>query len=279
MSVALIHCVDNVNHHAPICSNGANTENSFYTDCPSVTAAAGFVQMISELDGIDVDITGFAFLLHGYHRDCGKVSFNSSSRFYLEKEADLINPPVPLETFTANLTFSIIIQYNGQLPVQAKLDDILNYRTKRFNGGTIDNDLMITNIDNDDYFNFFNKFPANYVIDRSDLNITDWESMLEYVAFYQDDNGNKKNKKLHNGIFYAHQTGYQLLEDPILRSGSLFNLNEPCDHAYCEPVINLAELKYATKIQDLENLPFWRWNQDLNAQTIILTTTKENPNE
>ena len=152
MSIALIHCIDKNNHHTPICSNGVNTENSFYTDCPSITAAAGFIKMVSDLDGIDIDIASFAFLLHEYNRDSGKVAFNSRSSFYVSKESDLINPPVPLEAYTANLTFSIIIQYNGQLPNSTELDDILNYRTKRFNGGTINEDLMITNIDTSTYW-------------------------------------------------------------------------------------------------------------------------------
>ena len=131
MPFALIHGVNPYNEkQIPLHAQGVNTENSFYTDGPSITAAYGFVNMLSELEGMafikkgkmsyGIDIKGIAFFIHGYDRAEGKASFNSGTVNYIATEDKLINPPVPLETYTADMTFSIVIEYVGRLPSDRK---------------------------------------------------------------------------------------------------------------------------------------------------------------
>lgn len=283
MPFALIHGVsDKHEFPVPVRAEGVNTENSFYTDAPSITAVQGFLGMLSELEGMvfrkipvkkGIKIDGFAFFIHGYERHQGMQGFSSGIINYVSTEDKLINAPVPLEVFMADMSFSIIIQYQGRLPND--LDEILNARTRRFNGGSIMNDIMITDIDDEKITEFFKRHKANQVIDRSELGLTSWESMLDYVAFFENPETKKRDLRKHSGVYYLHQTGYQLLEDPQIREGALLlNGHQPtpqnCKHAYCEPVINLAELRHTNQMGELKNLSLWRRVEDIQTRTVIL---------
>lgn len=267
MSIALVSSTGNV----PIFAQGVNTENSFYTDAPSITAAAGFVNMLSDLDGMQsIKINGFALFIHDYKRSESKVAFNSATAFYLNKN-DLVNPPVPLELFNADMRFSIIIDYEGSLPFTgAELEDLLNYKTRRFNGGTVINDIMINDVNESEMADYFKRNQATQVIDKSNLNITTFEQIIEYMAFYKNPVTGKRDVRLHNGVFYAHQVGYQLLEDPTTRNGSLLNGDDKCKHAYCEPIINLAELVHTSKLKGFDDLSLWSWEENAENKTILL---------
>lgn len=278
MPFALIHGLsDKHSYPVPLRADGVNTENSFYTDAPSITAVQGFLGMLSELDGMafrkipvkkGIKIEGFAFFIHGYDRHVGMQGFSSGIYNYVSTEDKLINAPVPLEVFMADMSFSIIIQYEGRLP--ANLEVLLNARTRRFNGGTVMNDIMISDVDDEKITDFFKRHKANQVLDRSDLALTTWESMLEYVAYYENPETKKRDVKKHPGIYYLHQTGYQLLEAPQVREGALVYGDKICKHAYCEPVINLAELQHTNKMGSLKTLPLWRRVEDAKTQSIIL---------
>ncbi len=284
MPIALIHGLSIHNHAMPIFSQGVNTENSFYTDGPSITAAYGFINMLSDLEGFcpplkkvgrvrkGITIKGFSFFIHHYQRDIGKVAFNSGTANYVATEDKLINPPIPLETYTADMNFSLIIDYTGSLP--GDLNNLLNARTRRFNGGTILNEIMISDLNEDELVKYFKSNAASQIIDRSDLAITDWNEMMKYLAFYQNPETKKRDLRLHSGVFYAHQTGYQLLEAPCQREGALFNGNEECEHAYCEPIINLAEIQHTTHLKSFSDLHFWHKEENIEARTITLTTFK-----
>ena len=286
MPYALIHGVGAAEDiRVPLQAQGVNTENSFYTDGPSITAAYGFVNMLSELEGmpfhkkgkrrLGVDIKGIAFFIHYYDRSEGKVAFNSGTSNYIAIEDKLTNPPVPLETYTADMAFSMVIDYIGSLPAdRAYLEQTLNARTRRFNGGTIMNDIMITDLNNGMLREHFQRHKASQVIDRSDLCITCWDDMLEYLSFYENPETKKRDVRRHSGVFYAHQTGYQLLEMPTKRQGSLLfgSGDKVCEHAYAEPIINLAELQHTTYLTELSDLKFWRWHNDQDARIIILTS-------
>lgn len=283
MPFALVHSLSAKGKRQPLFAQGVNTENSFYTDGPSITAAAGFVNMLCELEPmrytmkgknkLGIKNKGFSLFIHSYERSEGKVAFNSGTANYVPTLDKLINPPVPVEIFTADISFSIIIEYEGRLPGnQEQLDLVLNCQTRRFNGGTILDDLMISPIDDDEMRDYFTFHKANQILDRSDLNITDWNTLLEYIAFYENPETKKRDLKRHNGVFYAHQTGFQLLEEPCEREGALLNQNDVCQHAYCEPIINLAELQHTTHLQSLNDLSLWHWQENTETRTVILTT-------
>lgn len=277
MSIAIINSVENT----PLFAQGVNTENSFYTDCPSITAAAGFVSMIADLDGLQfvkrgkiksgIKINGFALFIHEYKRSDSKVAFNSGTSNYSSTEDKLINAPVPLEIFNAKMQFSIVIDYDGSIDQSSdELDDLLNYKTRRFNGGSIINNIMINCVDESQLIDYFKRHKANQVIDRSDLNITTFDELLEYIAFHENPETKRRDLKLHSGVFYAHQTGYQLLEDPKQREGALLNGDEQCDHAYCEPVINIAQLQHTSKIKQFSDLSLWQWQENAENKSIVL---------
>ena len=271
MSYALIHGIDLYDEtKQPLNITGVNTENSFYTDCPAITACAGFVNALSEL--CNIKVKGFAFFIHNYNRNIGKCAFNSPSIKNSGIEDKMVNPPVPLELFTANMQCSIVIEYDQSLPDD--LDSKINAKTNRFNGGFIVNDVMISEIDDLSLSEYFTQYHANQVIDCSYLNITTWAEMLEYIAFYRNDVTNRFIDRKHDRIYYSHQVGYQLLNTPIVKGGALLKNNKVCKHAYCEPVINLARLESTRLLKPLSEFQLWNWNTDLNTQTITLTMQK-----
>lgn len=284
MPYALIHAVTDDDCWQPIQVQGSNAESSFYTDGPSITAVAGFVAMLLDLDGLaaarkgkirrGVDITsgGFSFFLHGYHRQIGKMAYNSATANYVGNFDSLINPPVPVETYSADLSFCLVIQYRGTLPDKDEMLTVLNARSRRFNGGVICNELMITDIDEQQLKKYFAQHNASQVTDQRDLGLTSWSDMLERVSFFEEPSSKKKTLRLHEGAYYIHQTGYQLLELPCERHGALLYGDQPCLHAYCEPVINLAGLQHTTHFQSFDDLHLWRWQEDLDQRTVMLTT-------
>ena len=288
MPFALIHGLSGCGLSEPIYVQGANTQSSFYTDGPSITAAAGFLATLCELDGLalerrgkirrglDIQSTnGFSLFIHCYERCAGKVAFNAGTENYAAKQDKLINPPVPLETFTADIQFSLVFEFSGSLPgSQDKLDDLLNARTRRFNGGSITSNIMITQLSEKESAIYLRRYPANQVVDRCDLQLTQWEQMIDYVGFFENPISKKKNLRLHSGIYYLHQTGYQLLEEPCEREGALLNGDTVCEHAYCEPIINLAGLEYSTRTKTFADLHLWQWVEHVQTRSVYLSTQK-----
>ena len=282
MSYALIHGINLENaQFEPLFAQGVNTENSFYTDGPSITAVQGFVNALTDLPGLKyerkgrffsgIKINGIAFIIHHYERNVGKVAFKSGTSNYIN-EKDQQNPPVPTELFSAEMRFSIIIDFDGKLPQENDVDDIVNASTRRFNGGEIMNDIMLSTISDEILTKYLKRFKGNQVVDRSDLCLTTWDEMFEYIGFFENIETKRRDIRKHDGIYYAHQTGFMLLEAPKKRKGALLFNEAPCRHAYCEPVINLAQLKHTTHISSVSDICFWKWHEDLASKTVTLSS-------
>lgn len=269
----------------PIKVVGANTEDSFFTDAPSITAINGFVYALGERETLKqsgvgilkkgITINGFSVLLHDFERyGCNKGYFykgyNSSAHAY-QNEKDLMNPPRPIETVTATMAVSIVIEYEGRLPTKDVLLDDINNTTLKLAGGTIQNDVMITDVSDETFSAFCRKNRAYQVTDRADLNITSWEQILEYVSATENPE-TKKFERKHSGLFYAHQTGIQLLEEPSFKKGVIIGDEEVYKHAYCDPIINLAELKAVNAAEGTRQLSMWKRVCDETTNTITLTT-------
>ncbi|UKA04962.1 hypothetical protein [Photobacterium damselae] len=281
MSLALI-CGSNIKtgNNEPIDVLGLNIDESFFTNAPSIRAAFGFAQNLTELDGLKyiakgmvkkgIKINRVALLLHDFKRDVGTVGFTSATMNYINSK-DTKNPPRPLETGTATGKFSLVIDYDGKLPDHKTLDCILNGVTARYNGGTVLNYIDIVAIDDLKLTEYLSKFKAWQVVDRSDLKLTTFKEMLEYVSFYKNEVSGKMDLKRHSGIFYMHQTGYQLLEDPVKRVGAVSVDGNECKHAYCEPIINIAELKHSRWIGGCDDLCFWERVSNKEKRTSVLT--------
>ena len=281
MSLALI-CGSNIktSDNEPIDVLGMNIDESFFTNAPSMRAAFGFAINLAELDGLKyfskgmikkgIKINRVALLIHDFKRDVGTVGFTSATRNYINAK-DTQNPPRPVEIGTATGKFSVVIDYDGKLPDHESLDCILNGMTSRFNGGSVVNYLNIMPIDDSLLVEYLSKFKAWQVVDRSDLNLTTFEEMLEYVSFYKNTINGKKDLKRHRGVYYMHQTGYQLLEEPINRTGALSVNGKECKHAYCDPIINMAELKHSREINGCEDLCFWKRLSNVQEKTSYIS--------
>ena len=278
MSIALI-CGSNIKTCVvePIAVSDLNIEDSFFTDAPSIRAAFGFAENIFKMCGSggalasNLRVNSVALLIHDFKRDVGTVAYAAATINYINQK-DTQNPPRPVEARAATAKVSIVVDYDGELPDAFDIENAVNGVTARYNGGVVDNFINVKPVDDAGLIEYLTRYRAWQVVDRSDLKLTTFGEMLEYVAFYKNPRSGSKDLKKHEGVFYLHQTGYQLLEEPTHREGSLTFNGKECRHAFCEPIINVAGMEYSSSIGGVDNLCFWRWVYDVDKNTANLTT-------
>jgi len=276
MPFALIHTTNRFNDKAPLHVSDMNAEDSFYTECPSLTAVSGFVNELLETESLKhqemgfvstgIDSVGFTVLIHHYNTNNGVKSYQEGGQGVSSK--NMITARMPINLRTSELRFSIFIEYNGILPSDSEqLFNEINRKAWRFAGGFIDAEIMITHIDDEELLKF-TKYNRGYVVtDRSDLNITTYDELIPYIAPIRE-----REYREHDGLFYAHQTGYQLLETPTHREFVNDYNDEVCEHAFAEPIINLAELIHTRNIQSVNDLETWKWNECAETNAVFLST-------
>lgn len=283
MSLAIICGYDaNTLESEPLNIIDLNIEDSFFTDAPSVRAAFGFAMSLSELGGLKyskkgmvvkgIKIKGVSCIIHDFKRDVGTVGFVSGTQNYIT-EKDTSSPPRPLEVKSAKAKVSLIIDYDGKLPDLESLDSLLNGKTARFNGGVILNNLQIKPIDDDALLTYISMHNGWQIVDRADLNITEIDIMARHVSTFVDPFTGEKVRPF-DGVFYIHQTGYQLLEEPVFRKGTLLFGEKECKHAFCEPILNIAEIKHSKWINSCDDLCFWKRVSNKNNRTTVLTAVE-----
>ena len=282
MSVALI-CGANLKTGAsePLNIQGMNIEDSYLTDAPSITAAVGFAYHLATIDGmkfeakglqtVGVRINSVALIIHDLTRDIGLTGYSNAG--YKPPAKELFNPTRPIEIKKAAAKISILIDYDGRLPpdvgVGVGRDLALNRTTARYGGGVVLNDLRISEVSDTTLVDYLGRYMGRMVCDRSDLNITSLNEMLTYVARY----GSDRSKK-YDGVFYIHQSGYQMLENPQVRSGSLEFDGKVCKHAFCNPILNLVELVNSSNIKTIGDVCFWERVSNTHQKTSILKSVK-----